>query len=529
MNKRLQFSGIAALVLLVFGLLAQALIVEDPMHVSAIHFVAAALLLVVFLASGGAQLLRSREVRLRAGFGASVTLYSGLFVGLLALVNFLALKNEFFKYDSTEQKVYTLAPQTEKVLDSLDQDIIMRGFFLAGQLDLNVEDLIRRIAAASDKLSWKLIDPEKEPTLVESLGINQSGTIHFSFKEGDSKKSVKLTRDISEQEIVNSLLKLTKGSGKKVYYLTGHGEPDIDGSGEQGYLFLKESIEGENITLEKLALGEGAAVPQDADSVIVSAPERPLLDSERKALAAYLRGGGSAVLLHEPRRTDDIAKLAQPLGISIGADVVVDQVVRLFAGPSLGVQPMVTTYGKHAITEDFTEGTLFSLVSSVRSEQGAEAPGSRTELARTSDKSWAESNLDLLFAEEAEAAPEVNDIRGPISVAVAYDGSNAPSAKAEEDAQPEKPPYGGRVVVFGDADFVTNILIRQLFNRDFFLNALNWTLGEEEQVSIRERSLRGSTKGVTAEQFSTLFLLTSVLFPELLLIIGLSIWWARRI
>lgn len=534
MNRKLQFSGLAALVLTIFGLLARALLVEDSQNIAAIHFVAAGLLLALFLAVGGGQVLSSKEVRRRAGFGASVTLYSALFVGVLALVNFFAARHELFRYDSTAEKVYTLAPQTRKVLESLDRDVVMRGFYFAGQLDLYDQDLIKRIVGASEKLSWKLVDPEKEQALAERLGINQSGTIHFSFKDGAADKAVKITREVSEQEIVNALLKLTREGRKTVYYLQGHGEPDLDDDGEQGYLFLKESVEGENIDLRPLALGPDAAVPQDADSLILAAPERPLLDAERAALMQYLRAGGSAVLLHEPRRTDDVAKLAEQLGISVGADVIIEPVVRAFEGPSLGVQPMVTTYGRHPITEDFTEGTLFSLAASVKAAEGAEAGASRTPLALTAPTSWAETNVEQLFSETPEAALDDSDIAGPVPLAVAYDGSRQQAAEQQTDEQAADEPaqpadFGGRVVVIGDADFVTNVFIRQLFNRDFFLNALNWTLGEAEKVSIRAGSLRASTKGITEEEFGTLFLLTSVLFPEVLLLIGLSIWWSRRL
>ena len=523
MNRGAQFCGIAGLVVLVFGLITSFLLEYDFAFFIPAHFVLAALLLAAFVLKGGVQALGSVAAKRTVGFGFGVTLYSTLFVSLLVAVNYIASRNEFFRFDSTEQKVYTLAPQTEKILSTLEEKILIRGFYVGGTIDPKIDDLLERIAQRSDFLSWKLIDPEKHPTLVEQFGINQTGTVHIAFEESESSREVKITREITEQEIVNGLAKLTRGGAKTVYYLTGHGEPDLTNAEEKGYLFLKESVDGENIALKELLIGSTGDIPADAAALLVAAPQKGLLPQERKSLEKFLSEGGNAVFLHEPRRTRDIAELVAPLGIRVGEDVIVDQVVQLFSGPTLGVEPVVMTYVRHEITEEFKEGTIFSIAASVR--EGAEAPEGAiiTELALSAQTSWAESDVGRIF-ESGEAELGEEDAQGPVSLAVAYEMKREETADEQEaSAQPS------RVVVFGDSDFVNNANIRQLFNRDFFLNALNWVLGQGEEVSIRARTLRMSTKGVTPEQFGLMFLITAILIPELILIAGLSVWWRRRV
>ncbi len=525
MNRRTQFLGIAGLVFLVFAAIIQFLVAYDEYHFIPAHFVLGLVLLVFFTLRGGLQALRSVAAKRTAGFGARVTLFSALFLGVLVVINGIGAKHELFRYDSTAEKVYTLSPETKKILDNLTKTVRIRAFYLGGKIDdPGAKDLLDRMERYTNKVKVEVIDPEKKPTLVEKYGISQSSTLHFSFDGEDSKRETKVMRDIGEQEIANAFIKLTRGGEKIVYALQGHGEADLTSNTEAGFLFLKEAIQGENIAVKELKFEGEAGVPEDASALLVLAPRKELLPKERAAIESYLHKGGNALFLNEPRTTTDIRDLVKPLGIDIGEDVVVDQVVRLFAGPGLGVQPMVTKYGEHPITKDFKENTIFSIASSVRRNGTLPAGAVVTELAFTSENSWAEKNFEMLFGEDPKASRDPDDIKGPVSLGAAFEGSfKLPGANDQSSAADKS-----RVVVIGDVDFVANVNLRQLYNRDFFLNSLNWVLGEDGQVTIRPRTIRKSLKGLTVEQFSAIFLFTAVLLPELILLGGLSVWWFRK-
>jgi len=140
---------------------------------------------------------------------------------------------------------------------------------------------------------------------------------------------------------------------------------------------------------------------------------------------------------------------------------------------------------------------------------------SGVELAKTSVEGWAEKDLEKIFSQkDPTAEKDANEMSGPV-----------PLASAVESAEGES---RSRIVVFGDSDFVNNVSIRQLYNKDLFLNSLNWVLGEESQVSIRPRSLRKSLKAITAEQFTLLFLLTGILLPEIVALTGFFIYFKRK-
>jgi len=531
MSRRVQFFGIAALVVLVFGLLTNLIISYDDYLLVPIHLTLAGVFLIVFVVKGGLHFLRSAAAKRAAGFGFSATFYTVVFLGLLFLANYAAARHQIFHVDSTEQKVFTLAQQTVETLDALPEPVTARAFFV-GKIDAETEGLLDRLARASDKFKWVWIDPEKKPTLMETYGISESKTIHFSIGKGTSRRESKVTRKVDEETIVNALRKLLRSGDRVVYALGGHGEGDLKSPADNGFLFLKEAMEGQNVEVKELLFPEQGAVPKDASLVLLLAPRKSLLPPERAAIEDYLKAGGSAILVNEPKTVDDIAEMAKPLGINVGKNVVLDQEMRVFAGPGIGVRPMVTRYGVHPALKDFSEGTVYTTASSVARAANVPAGAQITELAFTGVNSWAETDLDKLYSEKPIASRDPEDLRGPVPVAAAFEGPYPTghfSREGENNAASDsstKPKT--RVVVLGDSDFVSNGGIRNLANGDFFLGLMNWALGEEKGVSITARSMRQSVNVLTDEQFSTIFVMTGIVFPELLLLLGLGVWWFRK-
>ena len=82
--------------------------------------------------------------------------------------------------------------------------------------------------------------------------------------------------------------------------------------------------------------------------------------------------------------------------------------------------------------------------------------------------------------------------------------------------------------VYGSADFANNQNISQVFNQDFFLNTVDWLAGETATIAIRPRALRASRVNLTVSQFNTVFVASVLMLPELLLILGIVVWWERR-
>jgi ABC-type uncharacterized transport system involved in gliding motility auxiliary subunit len=456
-----------------------------------------------------------------ARYGANAAVYSIAFVALLVAVNYISSLHHT-RLDLTSEKVYSLSSQSVNVVKGLQKPLKLYGFFAGGE-NAAARELYETFAYYSPKLTYELVDPDKHPELAERFKVSVMGSTHLQYG-GDSGDGINVT-DLTEESLTNAIIRATKSTKKVIEFLDGHGEADPDDAEtETGYGSIKKDLEGEGYEVRKLELAQLPKVPDDVNLVVVAGPIKPIGQHEIDALQDYLKHGGRMIAMYRPQRPDNpidedaMVKLAADWGVKVGNDIVVDQVVRLLEGPALGLNPIVQNYGEHPITKDFKQRTVFPMTRSLTAEPNLKPGLAVTPIANTSDTSWAEVDLDTLFRQQ-KAELTNKDTRGPIAVVMAVDGNLEQMGLGKGDA---------RIVVYGSAEFADNQYVATFFNRDFFINSADWLTGEENSISIRPRSIRASRFRLTTAQFSIVFAFAVLLLPEMLLIIGIVVWWERR-
>jgi len=137
----------------------------------------------------------------------------------------------------------------------------------------------------------------------------------------------------------------------------------------------------------------------------------------------------------------------------------------------------------------------------------------------TSDKSWAESELrpgTSISFDEGE------DLLGPIPIAVASQRQADTSFDfALSGVQ------GGRFLVIGNADFITNSRLDAFGNRLLFLSALNWSMDVGEEVNIAAKDIRGYMIILSQGELRSL-LFWLVIPAAALALIGIVVAFIRR-
>jgi ABC-type uncharacterized transport system involved in gliding motility auxiliary subunit len=475
--------------------------------------------------------MSSGEARRAGKYGTSALLGTALGIVLLVMLAFLSTRYHA-RWDWTEAGTHSLSPQTLKLLEGLDRDVEVTALYSA-ITSPPARELLDRYSYVSDRFKVRFADPQAHPGLVRGLGISEGqlegGLVHMTI--GDESVDVK---ELSEEKLTNAIVKLTRQEHKTVYFLIGHNERAIEGEdadGSEGAAFAKEALENENYHVQSLLLATKGEVPEDADVVILAGPTRPLYDTEHKALQRYLARGGALLVMVDPRAKTDIYEELRRWGVDVGDDVVVDRVQGLFGRP---VSPLAAQYGDHPITRELRDATLFHMARSVR--PAADADGNFTSLVLTSEASWGERDLDRFFS-EARAEFGDDDLKGPVSVAVAGvpsiagddegEGTSPVDAEEDEDEGAQEKPEP-RLVVFGDSDFATNQLIGEFRNRDLFVNAVNWLLGDVEAITIRPGQARASRMQLSSEQFLQIRYLSLFVLPEAIAVLGVFVWWSRR-
>lgn len=452
-------------------------------------------------------------------YGAGSALYTLLFIAILVLVNYLSTRH-YHRFDMTEAGVFSLSPQSVNVVKQLQQPLEINAFVEAGA-DPQLADLLATYRYASDKVTFHILDPDKQPELAERYKVSTIPAIHLQSGERTT-----IVNKVAEEDLTNGIIKVTRAETKKIYFLEGHGEPDpMNEQDPRGYGQLRTALENESHEVKQVVLTEGTPVPDDAAVLVVGGPERSLLDHEVQAIDAYLKKGKRALFLLNARTTPELATYLHQWNVQVGNNVIVDEQIQLLKGRTFTLNPLVTSYGQHPITAELIrQGTAaltsYGISRSVApQENGTQGPQATT-LVQTSAKSWAETDMESLFQRQSARLDEGTDQKGPISLAVAVTaGAQAVDGKTDGAT---------RLAVFGNAQFANNQLIGQYFNRDLLLNTLNWLIGEEGLMSIRAATLRSSRVQFSTEQARMIFYLGVLILPEILLIAGLAVWWKRQ-
>jgi ABC-type uncharacterized transport system involved in gliding motility auxiliary subunit len=447
-----------------------------------------------------------RKRKLIYGTGAFISVVSTL--GIIVALNYLLFRTDI-RYDVTEGKSNSVSGQTVRVLNSVDDEIVITGFYKDVGVDRGgFYDLAKEYSRNNDNIKVKLINPDKEPGIAKKYGVKEYGSVIIA--RGDKIVKLRLTDPItggmlkdSEQEITNAILKLTRESEKTIYFLSGHGQRDMgDSVDAEGLGLLRKTILDEGYNVKEFLILRGEELPRENAILLVAAPKKAFSLKEIQYIKNYLNHGGRAVFMIEPRSGKEIASILKSYGFEIYDDVIIDPSSKLEGGGDIA--PIVSDYPYHEITEDFRFATIFPYSRSI----DVIGDFNSTVLANTGEYSWSETDFELF--NEGVAQKEESDKSGPLGVAAVVENAE-----------------NGRIAVFGSVDFVSNIFLEFSGNRDFFLNTLNWVSGDENLISIRPKTVNTGNLTITTKQVDLIFLFTVVMIPAVILFSGLAIWWKR--
>jgi ABC-type uncharacterized transport system involved in gliding motility auxiliary subunit len=455
----------------------------------------------------GAIILRPDVIRtVLAGrpvkYASNALVMTLAFVGIVALVNFLAAKHNR-EYDLTENRQFTFSEQTINILRKLDQPVQVIGFFQSGdpRQDL-AEDYLARSSHYTNFLTYEFHDPNVKPKLAKSYDLTNFGLV---FVSGNSSFEV---HNVTEEAITSGLIRVTSQQEKRVYFVTGHGEPDLMDTTPDGYSELRAALEREHYLVETINL---TAAPPDLSpavaTLILAGAEHDLLEPEVTFIESWLARGGKVMILINPLDPVPGWALLKDYGFKVGNDLVADLENHLVGlAPT---SPLIVQYPFHEITHGLNGLlTFFPLARSLTLLSEVEKGIQTAPILTTGPQSWAETDLK---APELEFNQEV-DLSGPIHIG----------------AVAENPQSGMRLVVFGSADFVSNKVIGEVANRDLIMNAVNWLTEEEDLISIRPKEQPNYRLFLTPMQHTLTILTTLLVIPLGIVAAGVVVWWRRR-
>ncbi len=469
---------------------------------------------------------RRRIFSLHGLWTDSPTRYFILLTVLIILLNYIVLSYDR-RIDLTRAKQHTLSITTQQILKNLKADVRVDVFYV-GLAPNYISDILKEFEKSSQgKVTFKISDP-----LVDLGYVAQFGDIIKSTEKKVVIQSAKERKDmefdeknpLTEEMLANGILKVTRPM-RKIYFVTGHSEYDINDDSTIGLSSFKKLLEENNADVWELTLGIKNKIPADGDVLVVPGPKTQLSENDRQIIQNYLEQGGKAFILVEAtplgtaeqplseedkQKNPSLNEILNRWGLVIGEDVVVD--LENHIGTDVGC-PATKNYPPHKEIVNGLDYTFYIRPRSVTIDP-KRAPGVNiAPLVKTTSpkNSWAETSRILQVKFDKDV-----DLPGPVTLgAVIWEPKN------------DKKKTDTKLIVFTDADFMTNAFIDQFSNATLALNSIFW-LSDLDAIPInKNQDLKVETLNLTSQETRVIVVIL-FLIPVTILGLGFCVWWRQH-
>jgi ABC-type uncharacterized transport system involved in gliding motility auxiliary subunit len=440
--------------------------------------------------------------------------------------NYLA-NNSTLRWDITKDKQHTLSTNTVEFVSVLERQVQLTAFYV-GVPPKYLQDLFKEYERTSDGLVMtEIIDPIEQVAYAAKFGnVINSQEQKVIVQSGNNRKDVDFTKDsLSEERLTNAIASVSR-TQKTVYFLTGHGEYSTVNEGNTGLSAFSQLLADNNILSKPLMLGISQSIPQDCDVLIIAGPKNQLTQDEETLIQDYLSKGGDALFLIEHtfvttpdkllsaeqmQKNPDLNSILNKWGLNIEADIVVD--LTNYVGDDVGT-PATKNYQRHKAITEGLDYTFYVRPRSITLLENRQPNIKHAVIASTAstNNSWAETNrnLDIRFDEGIDTAGPV-----PFSYVVIEEknAANIQDAKISDT----------RLIVFTDADFLTNVYIDQYSNAQMGLNVVNWLSELDYKTFLGDKKIAVERLDLTSKQTRQVIVILLFL-PFFFIIVGLIIW-----
>ncbi len=439
-----------------------------------------------------------------------------LFLMLVVLLGYLAGQYHVAK-DITQANRNILTQGSVNVLKQMKEPINITVFatkddasggdnFRKGMIDF-----IARYQREKKNVNLKFINPSIEPKLAQDAGVKEDGEVVVEY----NKRSEHIIPPIAEQEMTNLLVRLSRTNQQAVMYLDGHGERNLLGVKNHDIGEFGKQLEKKGFKFANPDLTVAQAVPSNGAMLVIASPQVNVSEVEAKKIKAYLERGGNLLWLVDDNNLRGLESVAEYLGMTVSPGIALDM-----ASAQYGADARVafaSLYGEHAITKNFMLRTLFPEAHQVTAIGTDENGWKVSNLVEVAPNGW------LMAGKLAkDVKPEFNektDKRGPINIGVAL-----------ERIYGKK---GQRVVVMGNANFLSNTFITNGGNLDLGVNIVNWLAGDDQLITIQPMPLKDINVTIPDSDSGRLVAWTvfhgfQYFLPLAMMIAGFYFWWKRR-
>jgi len=432
-----------------------------------------------------------------------------LFTGSILLLGWLST-HYVYQSDWTAGARNTVSAETRRLLGELTDPVSIIAFVRKDELlEKQIRDLVGSYQRFKHDITLEFVNPDTAPERVRELGIASGGELVLNY-QGRSEH----IQTLSEQQLTNALLRLSRQEARWIVFLTGHGERAPTGETNHGLGIFGQELERKGLHVQTLSLVE-SGIPANTHLLVIASPRVDLLPGEVDKLLAYVEQGGNLLWLAEPGALHGLEPLAERLGISFLPGMVVDATTQMFGidNPTFVV---VTAYPNHAITAELNTVTVFP--ESAALEVNDSGNWTATPLLATLERSWTElGTLEGQIQFDADS----DERAGPLEIGMVLTRDQQVETGGPAAAEQ-------RIVVIGDGDFLSNTYLGNAGNLGLGLNMVHWLSHDDSFIDIRVQSAPDTTLELGRMAQAVIGLGFFIGLPLVLLLSGIVIWLRRR-
>jgi ABC-type uncharacterized transport system involved in gliding motility auxiliary subunit len=445
--------------------------------------------------------------------------------------NYLANSSNI-RWDVTQDKQHTLSDNSRKFVGSLTSEVQLTAFYV-GIPPKYLQDLFNEYERTSaGAITTQIIDPIQQIAYAAKYGNSINGKERkVIVQSGENRQDLDFTQiALSENQLTNAIASVSRAP-RSVYFLTGHGEYSSLNEEFAGLSKFKQLLADNNIQSKTLMLGISQSIPEDCDVLIIAGPKTALTKNEESLIKDYLNQGGDALFLIEhtlvttpdrPLSSEQLQKnpslnsILNQWGLDVQSDIVVD--LTNHVGDDVG-SPATKNYQLHKAITVGLDYTFYVRPRSIRLVMHNRPNLKYAIIASTAstENSWAETDRTLAIKFDPNT-----DTAGPVPFSyVVIDEVN------KQDPQDNKS-SDTRLIVFTDADFLTNVYINQYSNAQMGLNLVNWLAELDYKTYVSKKDIKIERLDITSKQQRQVIVILFLL-PFLFVILGLVVWLKTKL
>lgn len=385
-------------------------------------------------------------------------------------------------WDLTGNKRYSLAPQTNQILDDLGETleaggasdhIMVYAFYqkLDPARDIT-EALLKSCSMRSRKFRYKIIDPGVDLEMMRKYDLNATRTM--VVEAGERYTSL---MQPEESALISAVYRLASGKLARICHLVGHGEHRVDSDDRGGYSNYAQLLVDQGYDVVPLSLAERNDVPEFCDVLVIAGPRLQPETHELEAITRHFERGGAVLALFDSPTPSGWVDYMAKWNVGLSGNVLID-IERMGGQQGVGARTITTTeeYGDHQMVRSLMGlPTVFPMVQPISQVGEPDSTITGAIILRSKAKTWSESDPNEKFSGKPHFDGE-SDIVGPLTFGLVLELAIGP-----DEYRP------GRLAVIGNSEFLSNANVMLYGNRDLLLNAIGWLAREEALINIRGR------------------------------------------